>query len=158
MYFTRAHHRSPGRTELRLLKGRVESPGNSSRNPFGEGRCRTGKLISDSREGRAIPDLCGSGVFPTEPFPRCRHHPAEPLLLCHIVTASTLSWRASRERRRRRSRHNSGLASGGRHQVKGGKLSASLGSPSLNKDGRLGPCHAVNSRKYRPIPCKTGRS
>lgn len=158
MYFTRVHHSSLGRTELRLLKGRVENPGNSSRNLFREGRCRTRKLISDSREGRAIPDLCGSSVFTTEPFPCCHHHPAEPLLLCHIVTTSTLSWKASRVRRRRGSRHNSGLASGGKHQLKGIKLSASLGSPSLNKDGRLGSCHAVHSRNYRPIPGKTGKS
>lgn len=62
-------------------------------------------------------------MFTTEPSPCCHHHPAEPLLLFHIVTTSTLSWKASRMRRRRRSRHNSGLASGGKHQVKKEKVS-----------------------------------
>lgn len=157
MHLTRVHHRSLERTELRLLKERVKHPGTEAE-ICQRGGCRTRKLISDSREGRAVPDLRGSGVFTAEPFPRGHHHPAEPLLLSHIVTASALSWKASRVRRRRRGRHESGLASGGKHQVEGGKLLASLGSLSLNKDGRLGFRPGVNGRNYRLIPRKTGKS
>jgi hypothetical protein len=98
------------KTEIKIKK--LENPADRSRNLSKRGGAGiqhppTGNLISDCREGRAIPDLRGSSVLATEPFPRGHHHPAEPLLLFHIVTASTLSWKTSITRTRGRSCHNS---------------------------------------------------
>lgn len=114
MHFTTAHHFSLERPVLRLSQEKLQNPGGWSRN-LSEGRCRTRKLISDPREGKAIPDLRGSSVFTTEPFSGCHHHPAEPLLLFHKITASPLFWKGSSMRRQRSGRHNSGLTPGGKH-------------------------------------------
>lgn len=101
----------------------------------GEGR---GRETWFRLSGGELPDLRGASVFATEPPPGCRHHPAEPLLLCHVVAAATLGWEARRVRSRRRGRHRSGqAASGGRESC---QLPA--GTSALIKDGRLGSRHA----------------
>lgn len=150
--FAGARQRSPGRAGPRLLQKKLENPGKKSRH-VSEGSCRTKKLISKSPEGRAIPDLRGSSMFPTESSPCCHHHPAEPLFLFHVVTASTLSRKVSRARRgRRRSRHNSGVVWRSQASDQDKKSSPLPSGPlPLTNMAAAGPATQVNTRNC-PLP------
>lgn len=99
-----------------------------SRRPSGK-KPVPARQVRDPGQGRAIPDLRGSGVFATEPSPCGRHHPAEALLLFYKVAASTFSWEASRGRGGRRGLHDPGCDSGGEHPGRAGKAVRFLGVP-----------------------------